>query len=74
MFKRYSLAIRQETAPVEEVLAVLDATRRQVEAAGRSTGRAARRRRDAPDQLAADPPVAGPQPVADPPADADFAP
>ena len=34
MFKRYSLAIRQEMAPVEEVLAVLDATRRQVEAVG----------------------------------------
>lgn len=47
VFKRYSLAIRQETAPVDEVLAVLDATRRQVEAAGRSTGRGARRRREA---------------------------
>ena len=33
VFKRYSLAIRQESAPVEEVLAVLEATRRQVEAA-----------------------------------------
>ena len=30
VFKRYSLAIRQESAPVEEVLAVLDATRRQI--------------------------------------------
>ncbi|MGH9283373.1 MAG: hypothetical protein ACRD0S_10615, partial [Acidimicrobiales bacterium] len=34
LFKRYSLAIRQEAAPVEEVLEVLDATRRQVLAAG----------------------------------------
>ena len=33
LFKRYSLAIRQESAPVEEVLAILDVTRRQVLAA-----------------------------------------
>lgn len=33
MIKRYSLAIRQEAAPAEEVLAVLDATRDQVLAA-----------------------------------------
>lgn len=33
VFKRYSLAIRQEAAPAEEVLAVLDASRRQVMAA-----------------------------------------
>lgn len=45
VFKRYSLAIRQETAPLEEVLAVLDATRRQVEAARRPNGRLPRRRR-----------------------------
>ncbi|MFP5376942.1 MAG: hypothetical protein ACLGIO_09205, partial [Acidimicrobiia bacterium] len=30
VFKRYSLAIRQESAPVEDVLAVLEATLRQV--------------------------------------------
>ena len=34
VFKRYSLAIRQESAPADEVLAVLEATRRQVQAAG----------------------------------------
>ena len=33
IIKRYSLAIRQETAPAEEVLAVLDATRAAVAAA-----------------------------------------
>ena len=33
LIKRYSLAIRQETAPAEEVLEVLDATRAQVVAA-----------------------------------------
>lgn len=48
VFKRYSLAIRQESAPAEELLAVLDATRLQVEAAGRSSGRSVRRRREAP--------------------------
>ena len=32
VFKRYSLAIRQEAAPVEDVLAVLEATLRQVRA------------------------------------------
>lgn len=47
VFKRYSLAIRQESAPVDELLAVLDLTRRQVEEAGRSAGRAGRRRRGA---------------------------
>ena len=47
VFKRYSLAIRQESAPVEELLAVLDLTRRQVEEAGRSSGRSTRRRRSA---------------------------
>lgn len=47
VFKRYSLAIRQEAAPAEELLAVLDATRRQVEEAGRSPARASRRRREA---------------------------
>jgi len=69
VFKRYSLAIRQETAPVDEILAVLDATRLQVEAAGRSTGRIGRRRRNASSGEAADPtdPAVGP-------ADEDFAP
>ncbi len=33
IIKRYSLAIRQETAPAEEVLAALDATRELVAAA-----------------------------------------
>ena len=33
IIKRYSLAIRQETAPAEELLAVLDATREIVAAA-----------------------------------------
>lgn len=47
VFKRYSLAIRQESAPVDELLAVLDATRRQVEEAGRSPGRSPRRRKEA---------------------------
>ena len=54
VFKRYSLAIRQEAAPAEELLAVLDATRRQVEEAGRSSGRGPRRRKAAappPDEL-----------------------
>lgn len=38
LFKRYSLAIRQETAPAEEVLALLDATRAQVLAAAGGDG------------------------------------
>lgn len=59
VFKRYSLAIRQESAPAEELLAVLDATRLQVEAAGHASGRSARRRREAPTQPE-------PEPVADP--------
>jgi hypothetical protein len=33
VIRRYSLAIRQETAPAEEVLAVLDASREVVLAA-----------------------------------------
>jgi hypothetical protein len=49
VFKRYSLAIRQEMAPMEELLAVLDATRAQVEAAGDSPARPSRRRREALD-------------------------
>lgn len=48
VFKRYSLAIRQESAPVDELLAVLDLTRRQVEEAGRSSGGKRRRRSAAP--------------------------
>jgi len=47
VFKRYSLAIRQESAPMDELLAVLEATRAQVEAAGRSPGRSPRRKRAA---------------------------
>ncbi len=47
VFKRYSLAIRQESAPVDELLAVLDATRAQVEAAGRAPARSPRRKRAA---------------------------
>ena len=46
--KRYSLAVRQETAPAEEVLALLDASRAQVAAAlglEDGSGAAARRRR-----------------------------
>ena len=42
--KRYSLAVRQETAPAEEVLAALDATRAAVrEAMGRPARTRARR-------------------------------
>jgi hypothetical protein len=33
VIKRYSLAVRQETAPAEEVLAALDASRAAVKAA-----------------------------------------
>ena len=55
VFKRYSLAIRQESAPVDELLAVLDLTRRQVEEAGRSSGRATRRRRAEPPPPEAEP-------------------
>ncbi|HET7487996.1 MAG TPA: hypothetical protein VFJ85_08710 [Acidimicrobiales bacterium] len=47
VFKRYSLAIRQESAPAEELLAVLEASRRQVEAAGEAAPRLSRRRRPA---------------------------
>ena len=47
VFKRYSLAIRQESAPMDELLAVLDATRAQVEAAGRSPARGSRRKKAA---------------------------
>lgn len=46
MFKRYSLAIRQEAAPAEELLAVLDVTRQQVEEFARSARRTTRRDRD----------------------------
>ena len=44
IIRRYSLAVRQETAPAEEVLAVLDASREIVVAA-----LAARRRGDGDD-------------------------
>jgi len=44
VIKRYSLAVRQETAPAEEVLAALDASRAAVRAA---LGRPARRARRA---------------------------
>ena len=53
VFKRYSLAIRQESAPMDELLAVLDATRAQVEAAGRPAARSPRRKK------AAEPPPDG---------------
>ncbi len=45
VIKRYSLAIRQEQAPAEELHAVLDATRQQVEAALRRPGPRRRPRR-----------------------------
>ncbi len=46
VIKRYSLAIRQELAPAEEVLAALDASRDHVMAAlERQAGGRARRRR-----------------------------
>ncbi len=45
VIKRYSLAVRQESAPAEELLAVLETTRRQVLAAV-GPERRARRRRD----------------------------
>ena len=46
VIKRYSLAIRQEHAPGEEVLAALEASREQVLAAlGRSSRRPAARAR-----------------------------
>ncbi|HVE47317.1 MAG TPA: hypothetical protein VNA57_11300 [Acidimicrobiales bacterium] len=45
VIKRYSLAVRQEWAPAEELLAVLEATRRQVLAAGAAPAPRSRRRR-----------------------------
>jgi hypothetical protein len=48
VIKRYSLAVRQEWAPAEEVLAALDATRDQVSAALDQQDRPARVRRRAP--------------------------
>lgn len=75
VFKRYSLAIRQEAAPAEELLAVLDATRRQVEEAGRPP--APRRRRESSGPEASDPEASdpdAPDPDADDPDDEDFAP
>jgi len=48
VIKRYSLAVRQETAPAEEVLAALDASRAAVaEAMGETRARRARRPRTA---------------------------
>ncbi|MDP9402504.1 MAG: hypothetical protein M3P85_04055 [Actinomycetota bacterium] len=44
VIKRYSLAVRQESAPAEEVLAVLEASRQQVLAAMRPERRGRRRR------------------------------
>ena len=38
VIKRYSLAIRQESAPADELLAVLDATREQIVAAMMAAG------------------------------------
>jgi len=47
IIKRYSLAIRQETAPADELLAALDASRAAVNAAvkraSRSSARAAKK-------------------------------
>ena len=63
VFKRYSLAIRQESAPVEEVLAVLESTRRQIESA--MAARATERARRAP---APEPPPASFEPPEPPPA------
>ena len=48
VIKRYSLAVRQEWAPAEEVLAALDATRDQVSAALDQQAQPARVRRRAP--------------------------
>lgn len=45
LIKRYSLAVRQESAPAEELLAVLETTRQQVLAAV-GPERRGRRRRD----------------------------
>ena len=45
VIKRYSLAVRQETAPAEEVLAALDASRAAVKAALGLGGTRARTRR-----------------------------
>lgn len=44
VIKRYSLAVRQECAPAEEVLAVLEASREQVMAAMGSDPQPGRRR------------------------------
>ena len=45
VIKRYSLALRQESAPVEEVLALLEASRQQaLAAAGERPARRTRRR------------------------------
>lgn len=60
VFKRYSLAIRQETAPADELLAVLEATRRQVEEVGREAVRPPRRRRAEPAVPAGDEAFAAP--------------
>ena len=62
VFKRYSLAIRQESAPADELLAVLEATRRQIEAAGPSPTRNPRRRRPEPVDSIGDEAFAAPPP------------
>lgn len=47
LIKRYSLALRQEWAPADEVLAVLEASRQQILATMKPAGqRPARRRRN----------------------------
>jgi hypothetical protein len=48
LIKRYSLAVRQESVPADELLAVLDATREQVVAAMTAAGAAPRRPRRSP--------------------------
>jgi hypothetical protein len=45
VIKRYSLAVRQESAPAEEVLAALDASREAVAALIGGNAATARRRR-----------------------------
>lgn len=74
VIKRYSLAIRQENAPAEEVLAALDASRAQVLAAldqMEDPPRPTRRRRPAPpeslppESLPPEPPVFAPRPWPD---------
>jgi hypothetical protein len=54
VIKRYSLAVRQETAPAEEILAALDASREVVAAA---LAEAPSRARRSPRRPRATPPI-----------------